>query len=371
MSYVKIDNNLYYGIHPSVVYPDLKINHFVDLTEEGECSELDSKESTFKRFEIKDKREPTLYLLKDIINYIELLPKEDGVYICCKGGHGRSGLVASALYGKRNNLSGDDALKYVNDEWHKQRDLTKIRVKFIKLGSPQTINQKNIVKKYLDEKLNTECIKQEINLHYNKLMFYEEKDLYYFFSNFYTHKNPLVINDEKWTNTEQYFQAMKFRGKKATKRMIEYSNIIKNADTPMKVKLLGTQKKNMGYGKSWKINKKTDPRLLNEIVDQYKDINIRDNWNTVSVYVMIDAVCNKFNQYDFLKKEILKIPDNTYIIEHTTRDKIWGDGGDGGDGTKGKNQLGKILTALIHIIKYRNCSNMSLELKNQIRLDLT
>ena len=52
------------------------------------------------------------------------------------------------------------------------------------------------------------------------------------------------------------------------------------------------------------------------------------------------------------------------------KDSKIGNGGDGGDGTKGKNQLGKILTALIHIIKYRNCSNMSLELKKKIRLDL-
>ena len=44
---------------------------------------------------------------------------------------------------------------------------------------------------------------------------------------------------------------------------------------------------------------------------------------------MITAIHHKFNQYTNLKKEIMKIPDNTYIIEHTNRDNIWGDGGDG------------------------------------------
>ena len=45
---------------------------------------------------------------------------------------------------------------------------------------------------------------------------------------------------------------MKYRGEKANKRMIEYSKIIKNADSPMKVKLLGAQKKDIRFGKKWK-----------------------------------------------------------------------------------------------------------------------
>lgn len=49
---------------------------------------------------------------------------------------------------------------------------------------------------------------------------------------------------------------MKFRGSDATPRMIEYSNIIKEADSPMKTKMLGSQKKNLSFGKKWKINKK-------------------------------------------------------------------------------------------------------------------
>ena len=101
----------------------------------------------------------------------------------------------------------------------------------------------------------------------NKILFYDSKNPYYFFSNFYTEKIPLLIEGEKWTNTEQYFQAMKFRGKKATPRMIEYSNIIKIADSPMKTKLLGAQKKDMRFGKKWKVNKNTEHRLINDVID--------------------------------------------------------------------------------------------------------
>ena len=203
----------------------------------------------------------------------------------------------------------------------------------------------------------------------NKILFYDSKNPYYFFSNFYTEKIPLLIEGEKWANTEQYFQAMKFRGKKATPRMIEYSNIIKAADSPMKTKLLGAQKKDMRFGKKWKVNKNTDHRLINDVVEEYKDLKIRDDWETAGFLVMIKAVYSKFNQYTHLKKQIMNIPDNTYIIEHTTRDSNWGDGGDNGTGTKGKNKLGKILTCIVYYMKYGDCSNMSKELSKQLKLN--
>lgn len=41
-------------------------------------------------------------------------------------------------------------LKYINDEWKKQRDMEKIRPKIRKLGSPQTRVQKQMVKDILD-----------------------------------------------------------------------------------------------------------------------------------------------------------------------------------------------------------------------------
>jgi hypothetical protein len=65
----------------------------------------------------------------------------------------------------------------------------------------------------------------------------------------------------------------------------------------------------------------------------------------------------------------MNIPDNTYIIEHTTRDSNWGDGGDNGTGTKGKNKLGKILTCIVYYMKYGDCSNMSKELSKKLKLN--
>lgn len=142
-SYVKITSTIYYGIHPSVVKPDFKVDHYISLVEEHEFANLPE----YHHFPVKDRKCPTLEVLTEIVDLI--LTLKGNVYIFCKGGHGRSGTVASALYGKLNNLKGKEAIKYINQQWHEQRDLSLIRPQLIKLGSPQTQCQKNLVKEYL------------------------------------------------------------------------------------------------------------------------------------------------------------------------------------------------------------------------------
>jgi len=197
------------------------------------------------------------------------------------------------------------------------------------------------------------------------LKFYETGDEYGWASNFFA-ITPFVIDGETWRTTEQYFQAMKFRGPKADAHSIEYSNVIREADSPMKVKSLGTQKKHM-YGGKWAINKKTDKRIMNAIIDQYKDVKIRPDWEKVKIPVMIRALGYKFAQQT-LRQRLMAIPDNALLVEHTTRDTFWADGGDGGTGEKGLNALGKILTAMSHVYKYGDCSHMSPELQNAVKL---
>ena len=81
----------------------------------------------------------------------------------------------------------------------------------------------------------------------------------------------MEIDGEQWMNTEQYYQAMKFIGDGASKRMIEYSNIIKSANTNEEVKLLGNKKKS---GLKLKIK----GELVNDIVESYSDVEIRKDW---------------------------------------------------------------------------------------------
>lgn len=149
-SYVKLSERLYFGIHPQAVEPIgiPLINHYVSLVERHEFP-FEPKE--YHKFPIKDRGAPSLTQLKRIIDF--LMGLEGVIYLFCKGGHGRSGTVAAALYGKMNGLSGKESLKLINKEWHKQRDLTKIRPFIVKLGSPQTACQKRLVLNYLDRLL--------------------------------------------------------------------------------------------------------------------------------------------------------------------------------------------------------------------------
>lgn len=198
--------------------------------------------------------------------------------------------------------------------------------------------------------------------------FYRPKDDYGWANNFYP-TNNLYINGERWRSSEQYFQAMKFRGKHATSRDIEYSDIIRETDTPGKAKLLGTQKTNTRFGKKWKINKKTDERLVNDIVTEYSDLKLRSDWHKKRVNIMIDVLLYKFMDKTLAKK-LKAIPDNALLVEHTVRDKFWADGGDGGTGKKGLNVLGKILTVISHILKYGSCEYMNPKLVKHVKIVL-
>jgi hypothetical protein len=65
-------------------------------------------------------------------------------------------------------------------------------------------------------------------------------------------------------------------------------------------------------------------------------------------------------------KLLYEIPDDTLIVEHTSRDRIWGDGGDGGLSLIGTNYLGKILTAISFVMKHGSCKTMNPYLKDLV-----
>ena len=170
--------------------------------------------------------------------------------------------------------------------------------------------------------------------------FYDPKEEFGFCSNFYKLSRGLLIDGEMWRDTEAYFQAMKFRGSNATPSSLSYSNIIRAADSPMKVKLLGNQRMPRGYQTSWVVNKRTDRRLLSEVIEEYKDLEIDPRWNENRLVVMRRAVFAKFDMYPELATKLLATPADTQFVEHTSRDSFWGDGGNG----SGANHLGRIIT---------------------------
>lgn len=146
-SYVKLSNTIYYGIHPTRVAPDFHIDHFINLTEKQDIVDNYVYNVPMYNYPIKDRKAPTLDYLGKIVDFI--LTLTGIIYIYCKGGHGRSGTITAALWGKINNLDGIVALKHIDTEWRKQRNLTLLKPYLIKLGSPQTNCQKQVVIKYL------------------------------------------------------------------------------------------------------------------------------------------------------------------------------------------------------------------------------
>jgi ribA/ribD-fused uncharacterized protein len=135
----------------------------------------------------------------------------------------------------------------------------------------------------------------------NIIYFYSTSGPYGCFSNFSRH--PVKLDGKTWKTSEHYFQAQKFAG---TKHELD----VFNADSPKTAAEIGRDRKKP----------------------------LRPDWEIVKDDIMRKVILAKFNQHKQLKKKLLDTGD-AELIEHTTNDKYWADGGDG----SGKNMLGKIL----------------------------
>ena len=138
-----------------------------------------------------------------------------------------------------------------------------------------------------------------------KIQFYREKDAHGYLSNFFA--SPVMVDGLLWPTTEHYFQAMKYPQKEA------YREKIRADKRPTRAKALGQ-----------------------------KPDGFRADWNEVKDDVMYKCLQAKFTQHQDLWAQLDATGDAT-LVEHTKRDKYWGDGGDGGSGEKGINMLGKLL----------------------------
>ena len=134
-----------------------------------------------------------------------------------------------------------------------------------------------------------------------EVRFYSTREEYGCFSNFVA--APITLKGKTWRTTEHYFQAQKFAG---TPREEE----IRQAKSPSIAARMGRSRKH----------------------------RLRPDWERVKDAVMREAVLAKFTQHPDLRAVLLGTGD-AVIVEHTSNDSYWGDGGDG----SGRNQLGQIL----------------------------
>lgn len=138
----------------------------------------------------------------------------------------------------------------------------------------------------------------------NAILFYNRGEPYYEFTNFYEPPHGILIDGYLWKTTEIYFQAMKF---------IDHKHHLSN------MVAMNSSRDAFSYA-------------------QQNRNDVRSDWFKVSKDVMYKAVSAKFIQYPTLA-ELLLGTNSLEIIEHTSNDSFWGDGGDG----TGENNLGKIL----------------------------
>jgi N-glycosidase YbiA len=131
--------------------------------------------------------------------------------------------------------------------------------------------------------------------------FYSTTGEYGCFSNFSRH--PVFLKGKRWPTSEHYFQAQKFSG-------TEHEEAVRLCKKPSEAAALGRNRK----------------------------LPLRPDWESVKDQVMLEAVRAKFTQHKDLKAILLGTGD-AVLVEHTTNDSYWADGGDG----SGKNMLGRIL----------------------------
>jgi len=138
----------------------------------------------------------------------------------------------------------------------------------------------------------------------NRIFFHNRNDPYYEFTNF-LENYPFFLDGMQWPTSEHYFQAQKY------------------LDLQMKeeVRCLNSPRQVFDFTRS--------PRG-NELK--------RKDWDQIKDFVMERVVEAKFLQHENLFWMLINTA-NAELIEHTSNDNYWADGGDG----SGRNQLGKTL----------------------------
>jgi ribA/ribD-fused uncharacterized protein len=133
------------------------------------------------------------------------------------------------------------------------------------------------------------------------IRFYRVGDAFGEFSDFAPY--PIEIDGRIWHTSEHYFQSQKFPDE-------THIEAIRREPSPMIAARMGRS----------------------------RERPLRPDWESIKEDVMRRAVHEKFQQHEALRELLLSTGD-AFIVEHTSNDAYWGDGGDG----QGLNRLGEIL----------------------------
>ena len=153
-SYFLADKAIF-GCYPSPerteLLKELGVKYFVDLTVPGEVRQVYTNVPNYINYPIPDRRVPTddttfASLILRVSNTIGSLEPGEKLYIHCRGGHGRSGVVVAILLKMLYpSLTTFEAISETT-LFHNQR--TEMRQKWRDMGSPQTKHQKSYVHRF-------------------------------------------------------------------------------------------------------------------------------------------------------------------------------------------------------------------------------
>ena len=275
------------------------VKYFIDLTIKDEDKTTPYiTNHTYINFPIPDRKVPedrksfSKFIIK-ITSIIKGLDDYEKIYIHCKGGHGRSGVVVACLLCNIFNLTPHEALEQTA-KYHSKRSV--MRDKWRKLGSPQTIMQKTFVCKFFEP-----------------LYFYKSYRIGCAagLSNFSLY-SVTIPDFGVFPTAEAAFQAYKCPTDE------DYVNQQQQSISPIHSKNIGQKCK------------------------------LRDDWYKVRVDIMYNILVKKLEQNIDIRENLLTSGLRP-IVHQTKYDKFWGDGWS----IEGKNVLGKLLTKVRNDF-YRN-----------------
>jgi len=147
-----LNNKAYFGSYPTQESVEILEEHgvriFVDLTTLSESKIIPYKTKyMYISFPINDHHTPKsektfIDLIYRLVYIITNTPLSDKMYIHCKGGHGRSGVVVACIYCLMFNKTPMNAISYTTKCHNNRKNM---RDKWRNIGSPQTETQKIFV----------------------------------------------------------------------------------------------------------------------------------------------------------------------------------------------------------------------------------
>lgn len=147
-----IENKGLFGSYPTQddikYFESIGVRHFIDLTTPEDTLKPYETEYNIIKFPIPDRKIPqnirdfSSFILKLMVLIKNL--NDEKVYIHCKGGHGRSGIVVACILKKYHNITPTEALELTNVYHSKRKEM---KEKWRNIGSPQTNSQKKFVHK--------------------------------------------------------------------------------------------------------------------------------------------------------------------------------------------------------------------------------